>query len=922
MKTRVTLLFCALFGGRLLLAAPDGPPERVLFGPGNGYRLAAAESRGVEAAVADGRLQITASGSSEERRVLLPLARDDQDLSAYRYVEAEFTNRGEKPLIFTFWALSGNGWGGASTFPVTGHERETLAPGASAKYRIDLHARYAGSEVYTTATNPASVRWLAIACEEHRSPITLSVDEIRASGTGPASPQDISGRILVPDVTHGDPAPGRRVYQQLPGWEQTAVSHVLTLPRNWAPRRKFPIIVEYTGNRFFDKLCFSTGRTDQGNLAYGLSRGEDYICLNLPFISPDGRHEQIDGFGDLAKDSAYCVAAVKFVCDNYGGDPRAVFFTGFSRGASACNPLGLHDDQIASLWCGFITDLDPGKTWLASDGKGWRNMGLGWNDRAARLRGRPWFYQPAGFGPDVHVDVEFLEDRPSTIATRKWMQEVLAAKGEGTAGPGSPLNLFLPPQTGTEGSITLMWDKPEAYADVADYAIFCDGRQVAVTSKTNGTVGGLEPDRGYSFYVEARDVRGRASAPSQAIEARTRPVGAKLNILAYGAVGDGRTKNTAAIQRAIDACPTGGTVVVPSGVFLTGALFLKSDLTLLVEAGARLQGTTDVTDYQPMIRSRFEGWELDTFASLINAGRLDHAGPCNVRNIAIRGEGEIRGGGNALAHAMIAAGGLRSRGRLICIVNCSGLDLQGLTIDDPPCWTIQYVYSEKISCHDLTIRSTVANGDGMDPDSSRDCFIFNCSFSNGDDCIAIKSGKNPEGNQIGRPTENVRITDCTFLVGHGISIGSEISGSVRHVLVRDCDTGNLLNGLQIKGTPERGGVVEDVRVQDCRVRKIRVLTKLGYNNDGAAAPEAPYFKNFTFVNIDLRQAGVSSPVIVVDGYDDGRHRTQDLLFQGLQLPDGASVDVDQCENVKFIDVATVDGAKPAYHVTRSQGIDD
>jgi len=406
--------------------------------------------------------------------------------------------------------------------------------------------------------------------------------------------------------------------------------------------------------------------------------------------------------------------------------------------------------------------------------------------------------------------------------------------------PGSPLNLFVPPRTESEGSITLMWDKPEAYADVADYLIFCDGRQVAATAKTNGTIDGLEPDHGHAFYVEARDAQGRVSTPSKTIAVRTLPQGARLNVLDYGARGDGRTKNTAAIQKAIDACPAGGVVEIPSGVFRSGALFLKSDLTLLIDAGGVLQGTTDLADYQPMIRNRFEGWEMDTFASLINAGRLDHAGPCNVRNIAIRGRGEIRGGGNALAHAMIAAGGIRSRGRLICIMNCSGLDIQGLTIDDPPCWTIQYIYSEKISCHDLTIRSTVANGDGMDPDSSTDCFIFNCSFSNGDDCIAIKSGKNPEGGQIGRPTENVRITDCTFLVGHGISIGSEISGSVRHVLVRDCDTGNLMNGLQIKGTPERGGVIEDVRVQDCQVTKIRILTKLGYNNDGAPAPEAPF----------------------------------------------------------------------------------
>jgi exo-poly-alpha-galacturonosidase len=489
-----------------------------------------------------------------------------------------------------------------------------------------------------------------------------------------------------------------------------------------------------------------------------------------------------------------------------------------------------------------------------------------------------------------------------------------------STGPEASPHLFVPSATETEDALTLMWDKPERYADIVDYLVFCDGRQVAVTAKTNATIRGLEPGHAYSFYLRSRDAQGRISAPGETIEDRTRPRGARLNVLAFGAQGDGRTKNTAAIQRAIDACPAGGTVVVPAGVFLTGALFLKSDLTLLVEAGGVLQGSGDIRDYAPMIRNRFEGWEMDTYASLINAGRLDHAGPANVHDITIRGAGEIRGGGKALGQAMIAAAGIRSRGRLICIMNCRGLNIQGLTLSEPPAWTVHYIYSENISSHDLTIRSTAPNGDGTDPDSSRDCFIFNCSFANSDDCIAIKSGKNPEGGRIGRPTENVRITDCTFLSGHGISIGSEISGSVRHVLVRDCDTGNLINGLQIKGTKERGGVVEDVWVQDCNLRKIRILTQLGYNNDGAAAPEAPYFRRFTFLNLDLRQAGTTEPVIIVDGYDHGRHRTQDVRFENLRLPNGARIDVDQCARLKFSNVRTADGGQPDYRITNSEAI--
>jgi polygalacturonase len=391
--------------------------------------------------------------------------------------------------------------------------------------------------------------------------------------------------------------------------------------------------------------------------------------------------------------------------------------------------------------------------------------------------------------------------------------------------------------------------------------------------------------------------------------------------LYLGAKDDTAFKNTTAIQAAINACTDGGTVYIPRGTFISGALFLKSNMTLFIEKGAVLKGAATPEDYLPMILNRFEGWELKTYASLLNAGTLNRDGTYNVKNLRITGGGTVSGGGKKLGSAMWTTGGERSRGRLICLMNCQDVSISNLTITEPPSWTIHYIYSDNISCHDLKIITlNIRNGDGIDPDSSTDSYIFNCTFDTGDDCIAIKSGKNPEGFLVAKPTRNVRITDCDFIRGHGISIGSEMSGGVSDVLVQDCKAGALLNGMQIKGTKERGGYVRNVTVENCQLLKITVFSKLSYNNDGEAAPEPPVFENFVFKNIDLSQASVKEPVININGFKDPAHLLKNVQFTNVKMPENAKVLINDAEKIIFTDVRSASGAKPEFTVNNGKEI--
>jgi polygalacturonase len=492
----------------------------------------------------------------------------------------------------------------------------------------------------------------------------------------------------------------------------------------------------------------------------------------------------------------------------------------------------------------------------------------------------------------------------------------------------APTGLLSPPQAQTDSTILLLWDAPASLHDIAfaSYVVYRGGTAIGETTKLGFTATGLPPNSASQFTVRTKKQDGTLSDPSNAVTASTQPTGAVLDVRSFGAVGDGKSVNTAALQRAIDACPSGGTVLIPAGTFVSGALFLKSNMTFRIAAGGVLKGSTNLGDY-PLIPTRYEGFELPGYASLLTLGKRDRNGPFNITNVTIAGEGVIDGSGLELGNAEKAASGNRARGRAIVMMNAQNVYVQGLTVSYGPAWTVHPIYSSAITFSGLTLVSKnptfrIANGDGIDPDSSTQVNIFDCSFHTGDDSIAIKSGKNLEGYTIGKPSEDIRVTDCVIDGSNGgIVIGSEMSGSVRRVLVQNCSVRNLSwEGLDIKSNVVRGGTVEDVRFADITVanvrQAIRVTMDYSVNNDGAPAPVPPTYRQITFANIQCPSGGGSG--ISVIGLPSSI--AQNLLFQNIALTATTGVRVDHADTVTFANVTLALGHGPPYTITNSTNV--
>lgn len=477
----------------------------------------------------------------------------------------------------------------------------------------------------------------------------------------------------------------------------------------------------------------------------------------------------------------------------------------------------------------------------------------------------------------------------------------------------------------------IFWKKPDHISGETCYQIYLDGQLAGVTTKTHYQIPGLKQQTSYQAEIRCQTSLGERQSDDQAdsqADERTETLGTvsfetgrekiilDISKAPYHAVGDGKTMNTTIIQRAIDDCGEYEAVYIPAGIFLTGALRLHSHMELYLEKGAVLQGSDDPQDYLPKIHSRFEGTEMECYSSLLNLGELDASKGCTSTNVVIRGEGTISGGGRVLAERVmglererlkdyIASLGDkvlecenentipgRARGRLINLSNAEHVWISGLTLQNGPSWNVHMIYCKDIVTDHCTFRSEqIWNGDGWDPDSSAHCTIFACTFYTGDDSVAIKSGKNPEGNRIARPCEDISVFDCCCAYGHGIAVGSEMSGGIQRVSVWDCDLGNSMYGIEIKGTKKRGGYVRDISVRDCRVPRI-MMHSVGYNDDGEGAEHPPVFEDCSFERLkilgeylDKEHQYQPCTAIELKGFDESGYEVKRVHFRNICLGD-------------------------------------
>lgn len=369
----------------------------------------------------------------------------------------------------------------------------------------------------------------------------------------------------------------------------------------------------------------------------------------------------------------------------------------------------------------------------------------------------------------------------------------------------------------TETSAAVIWERPEGYKDIEKYEVYLDGILHGTAESYDYTFENLESGREYRVIVKAC----ASIACSNELIIKAAGTASINNILDYGAIGDGKTRNTKAIQAAIDACEENGKVYVPKGTFVTGALFLKSNMTLYLEEGSRLLGSECLSEY-PLMEYRWEGKESTCYASLINTREFGEKN--KLQNICIEGKGTIDASGSVLREQELTEN-LGKPGRAVCLRNVDGVYLKGITIRQSPAWCLHLIYCSNITLNQVHIFTRwdeqgvyykgIANGDGFDPDSCKNVLVFHSEIASQDDCIAIKSGRDEEGRRVGVSSENIRIFNCIFRSGFGVAVGSEMSGGVRNVLVEDCRFENTFSIGSIKAPRGRGGVIDHITYRNC-----------------------------------------------------------------------------------------------------------
>jgi polygalacturonase len=385
--------------------------------------------------------------------------------------------------------------------------------------------------------------------------------------------------------------------------------------------------------------------------------------------------------------------------------------------------------------------------------------------------------------------------------------------------------------------------------------------------------------------------------------------GVKLNVRDYGAVGDGKTKDTQALQMSIERCSVfgGGEVVVPAGDYLIGALSLRSNVLVRLDDGATLNGSPDMTDY-PVAQVRWEGRWIKGYAGLISANDAENIGIVGPGRVV--GSPAVKGRVNRETKMRLPA--------LLEFVNCRKVRVENCYTENFGMWSIHPTYCESVSFRNVTVKS---GADGIDVDSCSDVTIDGCDFDTTDDCISLKSGRGAEGYTILRPTEDVRISNCSFRdkVWACIGIGSETSGGIRNVHVDNCkclSAGTF--AIYIKSRPGRGAFIENIYMNNLEVSGAKLgFLRFNILNSGIADEYLvpgdegiPTIRNFEFRNIK-----VTNEPVLVDGTAIHPHKPLDgFVLENVTGTCGKGISLANITNARIANVKVTGFQGPLLNI--------
>jgi len=560
----------------------------------------------------------------------------------------------------------------------------------------------------------------------------------------------------------------------------------------------------------------------------------------------------------------------------------------------------------------------------------------------------------------------------------------------------APSKVLVPTLAYDDQQIILVWEKPADPADIADYHVYANGKLLGGSNANNGQVSpakpyidrfyeqdtrnfhhrialhsytavGLAPDTEYRFTVRSVDHAGKESADSPVIVQRTTAVPALFDVRHYGAKGDGQTLDTAAIQKAIDACTVGCKVLLPAGTYKSGSLYLKSNMTLEIAEGATLLGSERAEDYP---RDGYIQYPYSTTVrpvSLINALPRDPRAHQAFENIRIVGKGVIDGNGwkrnadivdergqplpfylpsdntrylqdGVLAKAQVAravAEGMnvkdaygQMRSSLVTLRNVKNVFYGGFTVLNPAYHGIMNLETENVVLANTTHKTYDANnGDGIEFANSRGALVFNNFFDTGDDCVNFAAGTGADAVKQ-KPQEDAWIFNNYFRKGHGMVVaGSHTGAWIQNILAEDNVSDGTDTGLRMKSTNFMGGGARNVVFRDSAMRntvKQAFIFTLDYNDPNAKldykkSTIAGQFRDVRVSNVTVENAQLAAIEVKGDSLHGAYH--QGLSFERVRFSGPAKAKIDGLKGSRFDTVHFSEtGSANPWQVSASDGL--